>query len=161
MLTPLASAEKRKATRGIGICAYKCAQQQHACRNTHTHVYIYIYIYIYTCVCVCSCVHAVAVHMCAHMPMRMVAFRFSADASGVCMLQLRYNKRIVCSGCSTQTFVGLLPVHTRQNQSAWNYRKLCNIACRAVLTPAVQHGLTSPAYSQFRPFSSRFHMLHP
>ena len=73
--------------------------------------------YIYVCM---------YVHMCAcsciyaNMLMTMTAFRSSADTRGVSMLHLRPQNRIKCS---------------------------CNIACRAVLIPAVQHGLTSPAYS--------------
>ena len=86
---------------------------------------MYMSMSLHTC---CNCAH-----MYAHMPMPMVAFRFSADPSGVSMLQLRYNKRIVCSGCSAQTFLGLLPVHVRQIQSAWKHRKLCNIALKVLL----------------------------
>ena len=88
-------------------------------------MYRYICMFLRTC---CNCAH-----MYAHMPMPMVAFRFSADASGVSMLQLRYNKRIVCSGCSAQTFVALLRVYARLIQSAWMHRKSCKIACRAAV----------------------------
>ena len=106
------------------ICVYV-----YICIYIYMYIYICIYMYIYmslrTC---CSCAH-----MYAHMPMPMVAFRFSADASGARMLQLRPHNRIVCSGCSAQTFLGLLPVHARQIQSAWKHRKLCNIACRAAV----------------------------
>ena len=94
---------------------------------------------LHTC---CNCAH-----MYAHMRMPMVAFRFSADASGASMLQLRYNKRIVCFGCSAQTFVALLPVHARQTHSAWKRRKLCNIALKApcfLYKACLYAGISSP-----------------
>ena len=77
---------------------------------------------LHTC-CNCAQLHA-------HMQMTMVACRFSADASGVSMLQLRPHNRIVCSGCSAQTFVALLPVHAKQTHSAWKRHKVCNIALK-------------------------------
>ena len=79
----------------------------------------------------CSCAH-----MYAHMRMPMVVVRFPADASGVSMLQLRPHNRIICSGCSAQTFVALLRAYARLTQSAWMHRKSCKIACRAAVTIA-------------------------
>ena len=73
---------------------------------------------------------------------------FSDDASGVSTLQLRPHNRIICSGCSAQTFVALLPVHARQTHSAWKRRKLCNIALKVpffLYVACLYAGISSPA----------------
>ena len=110
------------------------------CEYCYSCISSYICMSLHTC---CSCAH-----MYAHMPMPMVAFHFSAVASGVSMLQLRYNKRIVCSGCSAQTFVALLRVYARLIQSAWMRRKLCNMALKApcfLFVACLYAGISFPA----------------
>ena len=95
---------------------------------------------LHTC---CSCAHIYE-----HMPMPMVAFRFSADASGVSTLQLGPHTSIVCSGCSAQTFVGLLPVHAVQHCVPRSIDSGCSartyVSC-LLTVPAVQFSISYAA----------------